>query len=123
MALPQIQLAPHQPLCRAESANPDDLPALLAQETVTPPYDSVQMGGTSLTAKGLSFDTSEDDDGIFSLTYYYNPWWKAYVDGKESPILRVNGIFAGAYVSEGQHHVGFIYDYPSVPNVISRLWR
>jgi hypothetical protein len=101
----------------------DDLPALLVQETETPSYDSVQIGKMTLTAKGLSFDVDANENGILSLTYYYNPWWKVYIDGKESPILRVNGIFPGTYVSEGQHQVEFIYDYPSVPNLISRLWR
>ena len=101
----------------------DDLPALLVQETETPSYDRVQIGAISLTAKGLSFDVHAKENGILSLTYYYNPWWKAYVDGRESPVLRVNGILAGTYVSEGQHHIEFVYDYPSLPNVISRLWR
>jgi uncharacterized membrane protein YfhO len=64
-----------------------------------------------------------NEGGILSLTYYYNPWWKAYVDGKESPVLRINGVFAGTCVTEGSHRVEFIYDYPSLPNVISRLWR
>jgi hypothetical protein len=101
----------------------DDLPALLVQETETPSYDSVQIGETSLTAKGLSFDIEANEKGILSLTYYYNPWWEAYVDGEQSPVLRVNGVFAGTYLTEGQHRVEFVYDYPSLPNVISRLWR
>jgi hypothetical protein len=82
-----------------------------------------QIGEATLTAKGLSFDVDASENGILSLTYYYNPWWKAYVDGKESAVLRVDGIFAGTYVSEGQHHIEFVYDYPSLPNLISRLWR
>jgi hypothetical protein len=104
-------------------ASLDDLPALLLQEPDAPSHDSAQIGPTTLTAKGLSFDMNANEDGILSLTYYYNPWWKAYVDGKESPVLAINGVFAGTYVTQGSHRVEFIYDYPSLPNVISRLWR
>jgi|GEM_PF-5154836 len=102
-------------------ASLEDIPSLLSGESET--NDSAaQVDGLNFNAKGLSLDVNAGDDGLVSLAYYYNPWWKAYVDGRESPVLRVNGIFAGTYVAEGLHHVEFIYDYPSLPNVISRLW-
>jgi hypothetical protein len=87
------------------------------------PEADAEIGEPALTAKGLSFDVDVGENGILSLTYYYNPWWKVYVDGRESTVLRVNGLFAGTYVSEGQHHIEFLYDYPSPCNLITRLWR
>ena len=95
---------------------------LYRKGSVTPETDA-EIGEAALTAKGLSFDVDVSENGILSLTYYYNPWWKVYVDGQESTVLRVNGILAGTYVSEGQHHIEFVYDYPSPANLITRLWR
>jgi uncharacterized membrane protein YfhO len=40
----------------------------------------------------------------------YYPGWKAYVDGKEKPILRANHFFRAVALSKGAHVVEFKYD-------------
>jgi hypothetical protein len=39
----------------------------------------------------------------------WDPGWKAYVDGQEQPVLRVNYAFRGVVVSEGKHRINFSY--------------
>jgi len=45
---------------------------------------------------------------VLSETYY--PGWKAYVDGKETKILKANFAFRAVPLLEGKHMVEFIYD-------------
>jgi uncharacterized membrane protein YfhO len=37
------------------------------------------------------------------------PGWHVYVDGEEQSLLKVNVAFRGVFVSQGAHHVDFIY--------------
>jgi uncharacterized membrane protein YfhO len=48
-------------------------------------------------------------DGFLVLSDCYYPGWKAYVDGKESKVLRANYAFRAVKVSEGKHRVEFFY--------------
>lgn len=41
---------------------------------------------------------------------YYPAGWKAYVDGEEQEILRVNYILRGLNLDKGSHDVTFVYD-------------
>lgn len=49
------------------------------------------------------------DAGILVLSDSYAPGWRAYVDGKTAPILRVNGLFRGVALPGGKHTVTFRY--------------
>ncbi len=44
---------------------------------------------------------------------YYKDGWKAYVDGKEQEILKVNYLLRGLELKPGQHKVEFKFDLPS----------
>lgn len=49
------------------------------------------------------------ESGILVLSDSYAPGWRAYVDGKTAPILRVNGLFRGVALPNGKHTVTFRY--------------
>jgi uncharacterized membrane protein YfhO len=40
----------------------------------------------------------------------FYPGWKAYVDGKETAILKANHFFRALSLSQGQHMVEFKYE-------------
>jgi len=46
---------------------------------------------------------------VLVLNDSWAPGWKAFVDGVEHPVLRVNYAFRGVIVPAGQHQVSFLY--------------
>ena len=48
--------------------------------------------------------------GILVLSDTYYPGWRAYVDGKERPLMRANHVFRGVSVPEGARSVLFRYE-------------
>lgn len=56
-------------------------------------------------------DASGDQLVVFS-EIYYNKGWKAYVDGNEQEILKVNYLLRGLELKGGKHKVEFVFDVP-----------
>jgi hypothetical protein len=47
---------------------------------------------------------------LLVVSDYYEPHWRAYVDGRRSPLRRVNGVFRGVFVSEDARAVVLRYE-------------
>lgn len=67
--------------------------------------------GIKLTRYGLndlSFTSTNAQNGfaVFS-DIYYDKGWKAYVDGKESPIYKTNYLLRGLMIPAGKHEIKF----------------
>lgn len=82
-------------------------------------YKNVNISNVSTTIviedfKNNSLRANVESDGAtfvnFSQNYY--PGWKAYVDGKETPIYLVNGLIQGIEVPEGKHIIEFKFNSP-----------
>ena len=55
-----------------------------------------------------------DSEKLLCLQIPYNSGWRAYVDGKETEILKADGIFMGVELSEGTHSITFRYSTPNL---------
>jgi hypothetical protein len=56
----------------------------------------------------ISFESSNSRDGIAVFSDMYYPYgWKAYVDGKETPIAKANYVLRAVKVPAGQHKIEF----------------
>lgn len=58
-----------------------------------------------------SFDSDQKQLAVFS-EIYYEDGWKAYIDGKNVPIVKVNYLLRGAEIPAGKHEVELVYEYP-----------
>jgi hypothetical protein len=80
------------------------------------------VGGLALSGEGITpalirhyeplrvvVESESRWDGLLLLTDSYYPGWRAYVDGKEEPILRGNYLFRAVPVPAGKHTVEFVY--------------
>ncbi len=76
------------------------------------------VSGFRCSPTGVSLDINAAGEGILSVAYYYNPWWKVFVDGEETGVIRVNGVFPGCLIQGGQHHVEFVCDYPTISSLL-----
>lgn len=56
-------------------------------------------------------DVKNKQLAVFSEIYYADGW-KAYIDGKEAKILKVDYLLRGLELPEGKHKIEFVYDLP-----------
>ncbi len=65
----------------------------------------------------ITYTSSSRSDGfaVFSEVYYPNGW-KAFIDGRETPIARVNYVLRGLSIPAGQHTIEFRFEPSSYYN-------
>lgn len=57
----------------------------------------------------IIIETENEGEGFLVFSEQYYPGWKAFIDGKETKIYRVNGIIKGIVVPPGKHKIIFRY--------------
>ncbi|MBD3637641.1 MAG: YfhO family protein [Crocinitomicaceae bacterium] len=69
---------------------------------------------TSYHPDNLVYKSSSPDKQLAVFSEIYYPLgWKAYIDGEEVPIIRVNYVLRAIEVPAGEHTIEFAYNLPS----------
>lgn len=67
---------------------------------------NIQLTQYGLNELKYASSNSQDGFGVFS-DIYYPAGWKAFIDGKETPILRVDYALRGLKIPAGRHEIDF----------------
>ncbi len=85
--------------------------------TDTSGRDRTNSQGTFTPAASVTYDINDIDvllapgsDGVLAISDAWFPGWEVHVDGRERPLLRVNGAFKGVRVQAGDSVVRFSYE-------------
>lgn len=77
-----------------------------------PEYDtsaSLKVMGNDHDLLQYSFQSAKNQFAVFSEVYY-DRGWKAYIDGKETPIIKVNYVLRGLPIPGGKHQIEFRFE-------------
>ena len=61
----------------------------------------------------IELDVQAERAGLLAVSEIHNAGWRAFVDGEETTIWRVNTAFRGVEIPEGRHRLTFEYSDPS----------
>ena len=83
---------------------------------------SIKLTSSAPNKLTYKADVKGNQLAVFS-EIYYPIGWKAYVDGKEVPILKVNYLLRGIQLKGGQSKIEFVYDLPkyATVNTLARI--
>ena len=87
---------------------------LLSQQPEVPlPQDGAFLANqakiTHYSANKITIDVSTEKNGLLWLSDIWYPAWKAWVDGKQVPVMSADYSFRAIEVPEGKHRVTFKY--------------
>ncbi len=113
----QARVIPDPPALLAELADPDFDPyrqVLLEQEPANPPAScGPQIPDSELTLRerpnGITITVPSGAGGYLVCADTWYPGWRAYVDGVEVEVLRVNYAFRAVALPADAHEVVFVY--------------
>ncbi len=80
--------------------------------TFTPQFDSlatIQLIKNENDKASYQFNATTNQFAVFSEVYYPHGW-KAYIDGKETPIVKVDYVLRGLPVPSGKHTIEFRFE-------------
>ena len=64
----------------------------------------------SYTATRIAYRTNDANPALLFLSDTFYPGWKAFVDSRETPIVRADYLFRGVVLGPGKHTVEFRYE-------------
>ncbi|MDD5085820.1 MAG: YfhO family protein, partial [Candidatus Omnitrophica bacterium] len=94
------------------SFNPRDMVYLLneGEELSGPlPFDEKDVKITDYSINEVTIEVNARSRGYLVLSDTYFPGWHAYVDGKETAILKADYVFRALLIDKGAHCVKFVY--------------
>ncbi len=88
-------------------AVPEDVYINAYNNCVEEVLQNIEMSVNTLTG-----DITVSSDKVLSINMLYSDGWTAYVDGKETPVYKANGLFLGIPLEKGTHTVRLSYRTP-----------
>ena len=67
----------------------------------------------------LELDVTAAHDGLLVISQPFYPGWRAFVDGKKTPICRADYLLQAVPVAAGTHRVELSYHLPLLPMIVS----
>jgi hypothetical protein len=92
------------------SFKPKEMAALEVNPDVTLQSSKSQILSESFSESNLEAKVYTEKTGLLVVNDDYYSGWKAYIDGKETPILRTNYTFRSIIVPAGTHDIKMIDD-------------
>jgi hypothetical protein len=86
----------------------DHAPAQSAQASPRLPDGTAEI--VSYKNTEVSVDVRAPSGGFLLLSDIWHPWWRAEVDGKDTPILRADVLLRAVQLTPGRHRVAFRFD-------------
>ncbi len=74
------------------------------------PVGAASAGLTAGSARGLDVSFALEGRGLLVVADAWYPGWRAEVDGRERPIVKVAGLFRGVAVAEGERRLRMRYE-------------
>lgn len=72
----------------------------------------IQVEKLTVGEDRITADIQAKGDRIVCVAVPYSTGWKAYINGKETPLEKINGMFMGFRVGEGEYSVELKYETP-----------
>ena len=97
-----------------ENADPLSISVVEGAAGVDPPGAGQGVAAITRYEPDLvELDVEAERAGLLAVSEIHDPGWRAFVDGEEVVIWRVNTAFRGVEIPEGRHRLRFEYQDPS----------
>ena len=94
-----------------ESSFDPEVLAFVNQSVDYPSKEKAEIINFEKHSNKISISTKSLGNQFLVLSEVYYPLrWKAYINGNETQIVKVNGVIRGVSLPKGQHKIEFIYD-------------
>jgi hypothetical protein len=101
-------------LARLKDPGFDPLKTVLLAESIgMKPGDGSDGGAVTITQydpKEVVIEVESTTDAMLLLNDRYHPDWRAYIDGKQAPVVRANVIARAVSVPAGKHRIEFRFE-------------
>lgn len=81
----------------------------ISGNTGTDSTASIKLTSYAPNKLEYSYNSTSSQTALFSEVYY-NPGWKATIDGQDAPIFRANWILRGLQLPAGKHNIVFTFE-------------
>ncbi len=88
----------------------EDIPSYMLELNQLPTITNSSLEFTHYQPNKVEIKASLNQKGFLVLTDTFFPGWKASIDGESTKIYRVDYMFRGIFLHEGDHRVTFVYD-------------